>query len=176
MGRGAGLSSWEAGRRLRREASSFHGQHSSGSWDPGCHPQTQVSFLLAAFPRAKSPVLEGMANPSTFPGQDRLTRRGYLLPSSSNLKALMCAPECTHTHMLTHHLGFGSYHPAAGTGVDASTRPMLFSWNSQPILFEIVPRPPSSPLLRCKLLISRGSNEMHLCIPPILRSHQELVE
>ena len=90
MGRGAGLSSWEAGRRLRQEASSFYGQHSSGSWDPGRHPQTQVSFLLAAFPRAKSPVLEVMANPSTFPGQDRLTRRGYLLPSSSNLKA--------HTH------------------------------------------------------------------------------
>lgn len=135
--------------------------------------------MLACLPhKAKSPVQDVTANPSTFPGTYRLTRRRYLLPSSSNLTALMCAPECTHahTHMLTHHLGSGSYHPAAGNGVAASTRPMPFSWDSRPILFEIVPRRPSSPLLRCKLLISRGSNEMHLCTPPVRSCHQVSVE
>lgn len=123
---------------------------SPNSWGPWLttappgHPSCQP-----AFPGARSSVRETTANPSTFPGRRRLTRKEFIPPTSHNLKAQMRASAHPRSATISVDVITALACPRVCALLELGWRPLprsfLLTWDSQPILMKLLPDLPHHP-------------------------------
>lgn len=137
---------------------------SPNSWGPWLttappgHPSCQP-----AFPGARSSVRETTANPSTFPGRRRLTRKEFIPPTSHNLKAQMRASAHPRSATISVDVITALACPRGlrpvGAGLEASAQVFSAHLGLTTHFDETASGPASSPLLHRELLPSQGPNE-----------------